>query len=64
MVKIIREKSREYKGQPYYKFRVNLPWKIVAGAGFKAGDVLEGEYSKGEITLKLKKVPEDAKKGI
>jgi hypothetical protein len=60
-MKIIKEKSREYKGQPYYKFRINLPWKLVQGAGFKEGDDLEGEHIHGQITLKKKE--KDQKEG-
>ncbi len=55
VVRVIKEKSREYKGQAYYKYRVNIPWKAMHGAGFKEGDELEAEHSPGRIVLKKKK---------
>ncbi len=55
-MKIIKEKSREYKGTPYFKFRVNLPWKVIRGAGFKEGDELDAEYLEGQILIKKKNV--------
>ena len=55
-MKIIKEKSREYKGTSYYKFRINFPWGVINGAGFKEGDELEAEYSEGQILIKKKKV--------
>ena len=60
-MRIIKEKSREYRGQPYFKYRVNLPWKAVSGAGLKQGDELEFEYSAGKILLKKKESPEKTK---
>ncbi len=53
-MKVIKEKSREYKGQAYYKYRINLPWKVMNGAGFKEKDDLIAEYSQGKIVLKKK----------
>ncbi len=53
-MKILREKSREYKGKKYYKFKVNIPAKILKKAGLKVGDNLEPKAKKGEIKLKKK----------
>lgn len=53
-MKILREKSREYKGKPYFKHKVNIPNKILEKAQFKEGDELEGKAKKGEIRLKKK----------
>ncbi len=53
-MKILKEKSREYKGQPYYKFKINLPEMILARAKLKAGDELEVETAPGKIILKKK----------
>ncbi len=50
-MKILKEKSREYKGKPYYKYKVNIPEKIMKESGFKSGDELEAEARKGEIKL-------------
>tara|TARA_Y100000310_G_C20016867_1_gene505577 strand:+ start:227 stop:388 length:162 start_codon:yes stop_codon:yes gene_type:complete len=53
-MKILKEKSREYGGKSYYKHKINIPEKIIEGAGFKDGDELEAEVDKGEIILKKK----------
>ena len=58
-MKVIKEKSREYKGQAYYKYRINIPWKAMSVAGFKEGYDLEAEPSKGQIILKIKKKDEE-----
>lgn len=52
--KILKEKSREYKGTKYYKFKVNIPMVILMEAGLKAGDEIEMSAIKGSITLKKK----------
>lgn len=54
-MKLIKEKSREYKGQAYYKFRINLPWKVVSDAKIKVGDDLEAESFEDKIVIKKKK---------
>lgn len=54
-MKILKEKSREYKGQSYYKFKVNLPETILMRAKLKGGDELEVEVESGKIILKKKK---------
>jgi bifunctional DNA-binding transcriptional regulator/antitoxin component of YhaV-PrlF toxin-antitoxin module len=51
-VKILKEKSREYKGTPYYKYKINIPETILSLAGFKAGDILEIEAFPGSIRVK------------
>ena len=51
-MKIIKEKSREYNGKDYYKYKINIPEKIIKEAGFKEGDEIEAETKKGEIKLK------------
>jgi len=52
VAKILKEKSREYKGTAYYKFKVNIPAMILHDSGFKAEDEVEISASKGEIKLK------------
>ena len=47
-MKIDKVKSREYKGKPYYKYRVIVPEGIIKDSGFKVGDELEAEAKKGE----------------
>ena len=54
-MRIIKEKSREYKGTPYYKYKVNIPEIELAKAGFKTGDELEIETKRDEIILRKKK---------
>jgi hypothetical protein len=53
-MKILKEKSREYNGKPYYKYKINLPENSLKEAGFQSGDELEAEAKKGEIRLKQK----------
>lgn len=53
-MKIDKVKSRVYKGKPYYKYRVVIPEKIIKESGFKVGDELEVEASKGEVRLRRK----------
>ena len=53
-MKILKEKSREYKGKPYYKYKVNLPEETLKEAGFKEGDELETETSENKILLRKK----------
>jgi hypothetical protein len=56
-MKVLKVKSRNYKGKQYYKFRVNLPSEELEKAGFKEGDELEINSKKGEIKLiKNKKI--------
>lgn len=50
-MKILKEKSREYKGKAYYKYKVNLPAEIIDKAGFKEGDELKGDVKLGEVKL-------------
>ena len=51
-MKILKEKSREYNGKSYYKYKVNIPEKLMKTAGFKEGDDLEPISKKGEIKLR------------
>lgn len=51
-MKVLKEKSREYKGKKYYKYKINLPEKILKKSGFKEGDELQAEVKKGEIKLR------------
>lgn len=53
-MKILKEKSREYNGKSYYKYKVNIPEDVLKDAGLKAGDDLEVEVKNGEVRLKKK----------
>ena len=52
VAKILKEKSREYKGKEYFKFKVNIPSSVLEESGLNAGDEVELISSKDEIRLK------------
>jgi hypothetical protein len=52
-MKILKERSREYNGKSYYKYKINLSSSIVRDADLKEGDELE--YSIKDKVIKLKK---------
>ena len=54
IVKILKEKSREYKGQAYYKYKINIPHVSLTLASLKAGDELEVQTEKDKLILKKK----------
>lgn len=54
-MKILKEKSRVYKGQNYYKYKVNIPEVVLSRSGLKAGDELDVEVKNEELVLKKKK---------
>ena len=56
-MKVLRVKSRNYKGKQYYKYRINIPEQNLKEAGFEVGDELNSEAKKGEIKLRKKLVP-------
>ena len=51
-MKILKERSRTYKGKAYYKYRIHIPEKILKEAGFKEGEEIKAEAKKGEIRLR------------
>ena len=56
-MKVIKETSRQYKGKPYYKYKVNIPEKELKKANIKEGDELyvsSSDSKKNEIKLKKK----------
>jgi hypothetical protein len=53
-MKVLKVKSRNYKGKQYYKYRINLPEELLKEAGFKEGDDLIAQAKNGEIRLKKK----------
>ncbi|MEK6860195.1 MAG: AbrB/MazE/SpoVT family DNA-binding domain-containing protein [Nanoarchaeota archaeon] len=50
-MKILKEKSREYKGKSYFKYKVNIPEEKLKEANLKEGDDLEIETKKNKIIL-------------
>lgn len=53
-MKILKEKSREYKGKPYFKYKINIPEKVLKKANLEVGDELEVVVFKNKIILKKK----------
>jgi AbrB family looped-hinge helix DNA binding protein len=53
-MKVMKEKSREYNGKEYYRFRINIPEEIIKQANIKEGDELEAVAKEKEIILKKK----------
>ncbi len=52
----MKVKSREYKGKAYFKYRINLPAKVLAEAGLREGDELSASVKKGEVKLRKKEI--------
>ena len=50
-MKVLKEKSREYNGKEYYRYRVNIPENIIQEANVKEGDELEASAKNWEIKL-------------
>jgi hypothetical protein len=53
-MKVLKEKSREYNGKKYFRYRINIPEEIINEACIKEGDDLEASPKKGEIKLTKK----------
>lgn len=53
-MKILKEKSRTYKNQEYYKYKVNIPLVEIDKSGLKEGDELDVISSHQTITLRKK----------
>ena len=53
-MKILKEKSRTYKGTEYYKFKVNIPEVVLKRSKLKAGDELDVEVGDKKIVLRKK----------
>ena len=53
-MKVLKEKSREYKGKEYHRYRINIPDEIIKKAEIKEGDELEASVVRGEIRLRKK----------
>ena len=54
IMKILKEKSRVYKGQSYYKFKINIPEMVLNRCKLKEGDELDVVLGHECITLKKK----------
>ena len=53
-MKVIKEKSREYNGKAYYKYKLNIPSQILEEAKIYEGDELDVEVKNGKIEIKKK----------
>ena len=51
-MKVIKEKSREYKGKIYYKYKININEDVLKNAGITEGDELEYQSKQGKLILK------------
>ena len=54
VMKILKEKSRTYKDQQYFKYKVNIPEMVIVAARLKEGDEMEATTENGMITLRKK----------
>jgi len=54
LMKILKEKSREYKGNSYFKFKVNIPKGAMERAQLNEGDEVQVTSEAGEILLSKK----------
>jgi hypothetical protein len=50
-MKVIKEKSREYNGKEYYKYKVNIPERILKEANISESDQLEAKAEKNKIEI-------------
>lgn len=50
-MRVLKERSREYKGKDYFKFKVNIPSDLLEKAGIKTGDNLKASVENGKIIL-------------
>ena len=55
-MKILKEKSRTYKSQEYYKYKINIPAVILDQAQIKEGDELDVVSGHNTITLRKKTI--------
>ncbi len=53
-MKVIKEKSREYNGKPYYKYKINLPQKIIQESGISEKDELDIEIKDDKVVITKK----------
>jgi len=53
-MKIIKEKSREYKGNSYFKYKINIPEGALNRANLNEGDELQVTAEPGELLLFIK----------
>jgi hypothetical protein len=50
-VKIQKQLSKKRDKKEYYRYVVNIPSEIISSAGFREGENLKADATKGKITL-------------
>ncbi|MBI3034546.1 AbrB/MazE/SpoVT family DNA-binding domain-containing protein [Candidatus Woesearchaeota archaeon] len=50
-MRLLSQKSREYKGKAYHKFWIVVPSKLLHKLGWKAGDQLEAEAKNNKLVI-------------
>ena len=50
-MRLIPQKSRDYKGKAYYKFLIVIPSKILKKLGWEGGEELEAEVKGGKLII-------------
>jgi bifunctional DNA-binding transcriptional regulator/antitoxin component of YhaV-PrlF toxin-antitoxin module len=53
-MKLQKQLSKKREKKEYYRYVVNIPSEIIQTSGFKEGDELEANATKGKIELKKK----------
>lgn len=53
-MKILKEKSREYNGNSYFKYKINIPQGVLERAQIKQGEEVQATSEIGEILLSKK----------
>ncbi|MBI2549860.1 AbrB/MazE/SpoVT family DNA-binding domain-containing protein [Candidatus Woesearchaeota archaeon] len=50
-MRLLSQKSREYKGKDYHKFWIVIPNKLIEKLGWKQGDELEAEEKNDKLVI-------------
>jgi len=50
-MRLIPQKSRDYKGKAYYKYIIVVPSKIIKKFGWKGGEELEAEVKNDKLVI-------------
>lgn len=54
-MKLLGQKSREYKGVEYFKFWTVIPNKLIEKLGWKKGEELEAKIEGEKLVIEKKK---------
>ena len=50
-MKLMKVKSREYKGKTYHKYRINIPEKLLQKLNWKTGQELKADVKGGKLVV-------------